>query len=131
MAQGRSRAGRLQLRLPSVGGVECEGAVRALRVVVRDVLVEDVLQMPFVEHDQVIEAPTTERPDHAFGDRVGVRGVHRGEDRVDAEARRLRDEVGPIATVPIANQVTWLACPRASLRAADARPTAQSDSWSR
>jgi len=93
--------------------------------------VEDVQQMPLVERDQVIEALATERPDHALGDRVGVRGVHRRQDRVDAKAQRLRDEADPVATVPISNQVTWLHAPRASLRAADARPTAPSDSWSR
>src|ERR1035437_5536005 len=42
---------------------------------------------------------------------AGVRGVYRGEDRVDADARRSRDEVRPVAAVAIANQVAGLLTP--------------------
>src|SRR5665647_130231 len=81
-ADDRGRGARLRLRLSAVGRVENERAVRALGVVVRAVFVEDAQQMTLVQHDQVVQALAPQRPDHPHGDRVGVRGVYRGEDGV-------------------------------------------------
>ena len=71
--------------------------MRPHRVVVLDVLTKHPPQMPFVDGDDVIEALAPERPDDALGDGVGIRRVHRSQNRLDPEPSRACDEVSAIA----------------------------------
>ncbi len=80
-------------RLPAARRIEAERAVRSCRIVVIDALVQHAREMSLVEHDQVVQALSTQRPDHSLCHRVRVRSADRSQDRVDADPRCPRDEV--------------------------------------
>ena len=61
---------RWRLPFPRVGAFVVEGLMRAGGVVVREVTAQQASEVPFVEHDDVIEALPSDRADDAF--RVAV-----------------------------------------------------------
>jgi hypothetical protein len=61
-----------------------EGAVGAMRVVVRDVYREDSLELAAMHDEEPVEALVAEGADPSFGERVRVRCAHRCLDRPDA-----------------------------------------------
>ncbi len=71
--------------------------MRTHRVVVLDVLTKHPPQMPFVDRDDMVETLAPERADHALGDGVGIRRVHRSQNRLDPEPSSACDEVSAIA----------------------------------
>ena len=71
--------------------------------------------MLLVEHDHVVQALSTERPDDTLGDCIRIRRADRSQDGVDADTQCLRDEVGPVAAIPIASQMPRLCAPRCRL----------------
>ena len=81
--------------------------VRARGVVVADVLGDDALEVPAVQHENVVEALATQRPEKALADGVHVRRAHRRADHSDAGGARERIEGGPELVVAVANQEPW------------------------
>ena len=66
------------------GGQLVDPLVRARGVVVADVLGDDALEVPAVEHENVVEAFATKRAQKALADGVHVRRAHRRADDPDA-----------------------------------------------
>jgi len=83
--------------------------VRACAIVVTDVLGDDPLEVPVVEHEDVIEAFATQRTEKPFTDRVHVRRAHRRADHPDAGGQGERIEGDPELVVVIQEQEPW--CP--------------------
>ena len=98
---------------PSVGrfrgqrGLLAEPLVRPGLIVVADVLGHDALEVPVVEHQDVVEALATQRTEKAFADGVHVRRAHRRADHPDAGGAGQRIEGGPELVVAVANQEPW------------------------
>ena len=84
-------------------------------VVVVDVLVEHTQQMLLVEHDEVVETLPPQRSDDSLRDGIGVRPVHWGHDRRDADVRGALDEVLAVTAVMVANEVARCRSPRRGL----------------
>ena len=85
--------------------------MRPHRVVVLDVLTKHPPEMLFVDGDDMVETLAPERADHALGDGVGIRRVHRSQNRLDPEPSSACDEVSAIATVAVSDQEPWLLTP--------------------
>ena len=102
-ANGRtgSRLGRLHVKRP----------MRPLRVVVPDEFGEDRGEVLFVEHDDVVQALSAERPDHPFGYRVRLWRSDRRGDSVDADALGSRPEVAAVDGIAIPQEMAGLAFP--------------------
>ena len=91
----------------AIGGYRsllAKSLVRARGVVVARVLGDDALEVPVIEHQQVVEALTAQRAEEALADGVHVRRAHGGADHSDARGPGERIEVGPELVVAIANQ---------------------------
>ncbi len=85
--------------------------MRPHRVVVLDVLTKHPPEMLFVDRDDMVETLAPERADHALGDGVGIRRVHRSQNRLDPEPSSACDEVPAIATVAVSDEEPWLLTP--------------------
>src|SRR2546425_12277099 len=59
---------RWRLHFAPMRAVVVEGLMRASGVVVREVTAQQAAEMPFVEHDDVIEAFPSNRPDDSLGE---------------------------------------------------------------
>ena len=57
-----------RLHFSRIRAAVVKGLMRAGRIVVREVPVQQTSEMPFVDHDDVIEAFPSNRPDDALGD---------------------------------------------------------------
>jgi hypothetical protein len=79
--------------------------MRAGAVVVADVLSDDALEVPIVEHQDVVETFATQGTEEAFADSVHVRRAHRCADDPDAGGAGERIEGGPELVVAIANRI--------------------------
>jgi hypothetical protein len=88
-------------------GLLAEPLVRACAVVVADVLGDDALEVPVIEHDDVVEAFAAPRAEKPCTDRVHVRRAHRRADHPDAGGACERIEGDPELIVAIANQEPW------------------------
>ena len=71
--------------------------MRSHRVVVLDVLTKHPPEMLFVDRDDMVETLAPERADDALGDGVGIRRVHRSQNRLDPDPSSACDEVSAIA----------------------------------
>ena len=76
--------------LRSDGDQLVDPLVRARGVVVPDVFGDDAVEVPAVEHENVVEALATQRAQKAFADGVHVRRAHRGLDYPDPGGSRRR-----------------------------------------
>ena len=85
--------------------------MRTHRVVVLDVLTKHPPEMLFVDRDDMVETLAPERADDALGDGVGIRRVHRSQNRLDPEPSSACDEVSAIATVAVSDEEPWLLTP--------------------
>jgi hypothetical protein len=95
---------RWRLYFPRVGALAVEGLMRAGGVVVREVSAQQAPEVAFVEHDDVIEAFPTNRPDDALGE-----GILPGRSRGDADLAHPQVlyspcERGAVDGVPIAER---------------------------
>ena len=82
-------------------GLLMDPLVRARGVVVADVLGDDALEVPAVEHENVVEAFATKRAQKALADGVHVRRAHRRADDPDAGGACERIEGGPELVVAV------------------------------
>ena len=88
-----------------MGAVIVEGLMRAGGVVVREVTAQQAPEVPFVDHDDVIEAFPSNRPDDALGEGI-LPGRSRGdEDLAHLQAFDPPSEHVAVDSVPIAEQV--------------------------
>jgi hypothetical protein len=91
--------------LASMGAVVVEGLMRAGGVVVREVPAQETSEMPFVDHDDVIEAFASNRADDALGEWI-LPGRSRGdEDLAHPQAVHPLYERVAVDRIPIAEQV--------------------------
>ena len=81
-----------------------EPLVRARGVEVADVLGDHAVQMPVVEHQDMVEALATQLAEKAFADGIHVGRAHRRADYPDAGGNGQRIEGGPKLAVSVANQ---------------------------
>jgi hypothetical protein len=88
-----------------MGTVVVEGLMRAGGVVVPQVRAQETSEMPLVEHDDVIEAFTSNRPDNAFSEGILPRRTRGDEDLAHPQAFRSPGEHIPIDGVPVAEQI--------------------------
>src|SRR5438132_11372050 len=88
-----------------MGAVVVESLMRARGVVVREVTAQQASEMPFVEHDDVIEAFPSNRPDDALGEGVLPGGSWGDEDLVDPHTFQAPCELAAVDGVPITEQV--------------------------
>jgi hypothetical protein len=70
-------------------------------VVVVDELAEDQRQVVFIQHDEVVQALTPQRPDDTFHDRVRSRRPNRRRYGVDADASCTLTEVATVDSIAI------------------------------
>src|SRR5438876_11413991 len=88
-----------------MGAVVMERLMRAGGVVVREVTAQQTPEMPFVDHDDLIEAFPSNRPDDALGEGI-LPGRSRGnEDLAHPQAFHPPSEHVAVDSVPIAEQV--------------------------
>src|SRR2546426_5040230 len=93
------------LHVARMGAVVMERLMRAGGVVVREVTAQQTSEMPFVDHDDLIEAFPSNRPDDALGEGI-LPGRSRGnEDLACPQAFRPPCEHVAVDGVPIAEQV--------------------------
>src|SRR5438105_8569334 len=74
-------------------------------VVVVDVLRQDLSKMPFADHDDVVQAFTSNRADHPLGIRVLPRRAGRNNGLLDAQHPGLMRKSFSVSLVAIPNQV--------------------------
>src|SRR2546422_3133597 len=79
---------RSRLYFARMGAVVVEGLMRAGGVVVREVTAQQASEVPFVEHDDVIEAFSSNRPDDALGEGI-LPGRSRSEEHTSELQSRL------------------------------------------
>ena len=96
---------RWRVYFARMGAVVVEGLMRAGGVVVREVTAQQTAEMPFVDHDDVIEAFPTNRPDDALGEGILPGGARRDEDLGHFQAFDSPSEHVAVDSVPIAEQV--------------------------
>ena len=84
-------------------------------VVVADKLAEDRRQVLLVQHDDVVEAFSTEGPDHSLHDCVRPRCPNGGSDAVDTDPEGTPAEVTTVDGISIVEQMARLLCPRRRL----------------
>ncbi len=95
------RSGRIRRR---VRRSEAEAAVRPARVVVRDALAEDVLEVTPTENERPVQALPPEGPHPTLGVSVRSRRPERGEDDPHAIGREDRIEAPGVLGVPIPDE---------------------------
>ena len=74
-------------------------------VVVREVTAQQASEMPFVEHDDVIEAFSSNRPDDALGEGILPGRSRRDEDLANSQTLHPPCEHVAVDGIPIAEQV--------------------------
>jgi hypothetical protein len=67
--------GRWRLHFAPIGAVVVEGLMRAGAGVVREIPTQQTAEVPFVEHDDVIEVFRSNRADDALGGRDSSRAL--------------------------------------------------------
>ena len=83
---------------------EVESSVRAVLVVVADVLAKDHLQMTSADHEHPVKAFGSNRPDPAFCERIGPRRSDRRLDHPDALGSEHLVEAGRELGIPVPDQ---------------------------
>lgn len=92
--------------------LQVQAPMRAMGVVVGDVLAEHRAEVALVQDDEVVQALPPQRADHALGDRVGTGRPDRREEGRDAQGRSPFPEVAAVDGVAIPQQVAGLPAPR-------------------
>src|SRR5262249_14237563 len=105
LGDGDDAPGRDGLYLAPAWAVVIETLVRPRDVVVREVQAKQATQVAFVEHDDEIEAFSTERADDAFGEGILPGSARGDEDLANAHVRNPALEVGAVDGVAIAEEV--------------------------
>src|SRR5262245_33088148 len=88
-----------------MGAVIVEGLMWAGGVVVREITAQQTSEMPFVDHDGVIEAFPSNRPDDTLGEGILPRGARGDEDLAHPQAFHAPCEHVVVDRIPIAEQV--------------------------
>ena len=95
----------LRLHFSRIGAVVVERLMRAGGVIVREVPAQQASEMPFVDHDDVIEAFASNRSDDVLGEGI-LPGRPRGdEDLAHPQAFHPPYESVAVDGVPISEQV--------------------------
>src|SRR5207249_3536034 len=76
-------------------------------VIIRQIAFQDPSQMPFSQHDHVIQAVTSNRSNQPFHEGTLPWTGGSGEDFLDAHVSDALAKVAPIDLMPIPEQVTW------------------------
>ena len=82
--------------------------MRSVPVVVPHKFGQHRPQVLFVQHDDVVQAFSTQCPDDTFHDRVRTRRSNGRSDGIDADALGTCAEVAAIDGISISEQVAWL-----------------------
>ena len=93
------------LHLASMGTVIVEGLMRAGGVVVREVPAQQTAEVPFVDHDDVVEAFPTNRANYALGEGILPGRPRRDKDLAYPQAFHPPYESVAVDGVPISEQV--------------------------
>src|SRR2546425_11888091 len=101
----RDAPARSRLYFARMGAVVVEGLMRAGGVVVREVTAQQASEVPFVEHDDVIEAFSSNRPDDALGEGILPGRSRRDEDLANSQTLHPPCEHVAVDGIPIAEQV--------------------------
>src|ERR1700688_3540550 len=96
-------------------------------VVIGSVILQNVTQLRFVEHDQVIEAFAPDRADEALDVAVLPRRARRGRMIADPHCPNAMGVGWAEGPVAVANQMAWRFIPRESVSQLPQRSTQQSD----
>jgi hypothetical protein len=75
--------------------------MRPILVVVSHKLAEDQRQVLLVQYDEVVQAPSAQRPDDALDDRVRTRRPNWGSDGVDTDAPRMLPKIAAVDSISI------------------------------
>ena len=94
-----------RLNFSLIGAIVAEGLMRARGIVVRDIPAQQASEVPFVEHDDVIEAFPSNRPDDAFSEGILPGRSGGDEDLAHPQAFHPPDEHIAIDRVSVAEQV--------------------------
>ena len=73
-------------------------------VVVEDVFPHETLQMPFIEHDHMVESVTTAAPHPALRNSVLPRTAKRGAHRFRPQSLGRADHVIPELSIPVKDE---------------------------
>jgi hypothetical protein len=79
--------------------------MRAGGVVVREITAQQTSEMPFVDHEDVIEAFPSNRADDALGEGILPRGARGDEDLAHRQAFHAPCEHVAVDGIPIAEQI--------------------------
>src|SRR5437899_1583685 len=97
--------GRWRLHFSRTRAVVVEGLMRARRVVVREVAAQQASEMPFIDHEDVIEAFPSNRPDDTLGEGILPGRSWGDEDLANPHAVHPPCEHVAVDGDPIAEQV--------------------------
>src|SRR6266581_3109269 len=99
---------RRRLNAPRHRCIPLQGEMRPGRVVVADVLLEDLPKVAFIQDDEVVEALTTDGADEPFGVGILPGRLWGGEDLPDTDRPDDPPECVSVSPIPIPQQVARL-----------------------
>jgi len=79
--------------------------MRSCLIEIRDVCIEDTLELLLLQDQQVVQALLPHTSQEAFTDGIGSGSVIRGLEKLDATGRRYPEETGSKLAVVITNQI--------------------------
>ena len=80
--------------------------MRPPAIVISNIVIQDTVNVPLVDDQDVVEAFGTNRSDPAFGDRVCLGRTERRSDRRDAQRLQSPGEVSAVTVIAVVDQVT-------------------------
>lgn len=89
--------------------------MRPVAIVVSDELGQHSVEVALVDHDQMIEALGTNRPDDPFGNGVGLRRRGRCQHASDIQPCKPAVEVTAIDRIAVVDEESWPSAPRSRL----------------
>ena len=104
------------------GAIHLQGLMRSPSVVVVEVAGEDAAQVPFIHHDHVVEAFSTDASDESFDERILPRTSWGSDHLVDAHVLDTALEVLAVDAVTIAQEEPWSLIPGESIDDLLSRP---------
>ena len=84
-----------------IRGRPVQRAMRVGCVVVADVFAQEPAEVPFAEHDDVVQTLVAKRANDALCDRVRLGRPDRCQDRPDPQLRRAGNELAPVTCVAV------------------------------
>ena len=101
-----------RMDIPVLGAIHLQGLMDPPAVIVAEEARQNPPQVPFVQHDHVVEAFSADAPDHPFDIGILPRTSWCADHLLDAHVRDATCEVCTVDLVSITKQEAWCLIPR-------------------